>query len=213
MEAAMIGLLGVIVGASLTALLTATKDWWFHSIKKKEEQTYLAIQISCLLERFVSGCVEVAYDDGLCHGQRDEQGCLTVQVPTPSFEPLSVDVNWKSLPTDLMYQILRLPSQIDDANAYISAAWEYAADPPDFEELFEAREEKYSALGLQAIKLINDLREIADLPSEPESERWNPQGRLQDAQNKVTAVIAERDKHNQKILKEMSDTSKLQNEN
>ena len=129
MEAAVIGLFGVIVGAILTVILTTVKDWWFHRVKKKEEQTYLAIQISCLLEQFVSGCLEVAYDNGLCHGQRDKQGCLSPQVRTPNFEPLKVDVNWKSLPTNLMYQILRLPSQIDDANAYINAAWEYAVAP------------------------------------------------------------------------------------
>jgi ABC-type lipoprotein release transport system permease subunit len=50
MEAAVIGLFGVIVGAILTVILTTAKDWWFHRVKKKEEQTYLAIQISCLLE-------------------------------------------------------------------------------------------------------------------------------------------------------------------
>jgi hypothetical protein len=194
-EIAVIGFVGVIVGAILTAIFTTVKDWWFHRIKKKEDQTYLAIQISCLLERFISGCLEVAYDDGLCHGQRDEQGCLSVQVSTPDFEPLKVDVNWKSLPTALMYQILRLPSQIDDANAYISAVWEFSAYPPDYEELFEARVEKYSELGLKAIKLVEKLELLANLPSEPITGDWVPKDRLQQAYDKVKAEGAERNRH------------------
>jgi hypothetical protein len=157
----------------------------------------------------VSGCLEVAYDNGLCHGQRDKQGCLSPQVRTPNFEPLKVDVNRKSLPTNLMYQILRLPSQIEDANAYINAAWEYASSPPDFEELFEARVEKYSGLGLQTIKLIEALKELVDLPSESPKDDWMPQERLQHAYDKVNLEIAERHKQNQRTMSEISKQAQI----
>lgn len=200
-EAAIIGLIGVIIGAFLATL----KDWWFHRVKKKEDQTYLAIQISCLLERFSTGCLEVAYDDGRSHGQPDEHGYLSPQVKTPDFEPLSVDVNWKSLPTSLMYQILRLPSKIDDANAYISAASEYAASPPNFEEFFEARVEKYSELGLLAIELVEELRELAKFPADPSDDDWNPKARLKEAYDGVRAEISARNLRNQITAKQMAE--------
>jgi hypothetical protein len=203
-EAAIIGLIGVIVGA----ILTTTKDWWFHKLKKKEEQTYLAIQISCLLERFVSGCLEVVHDDGLCHGQRDDHGYLSPQVRTPYFEPLKTDVNWKSLPANMMYKILRLPSQVDDANAYISVASEFAADPPDFEEFFEARIEKYAELGLLAIEIIEDLRTLAKLPSVPLVGNWLPGERLQEAYDKVKAEQSARQIQHQEVYLQMSEKVK-----
>lgn len=55
------------------------------------------------------------------------------------FEPLQLkDVNWKSLPVTLMYEILRLPVLIQDAENHISDIAEYVAGPSDFEEVFEA---------------------------------------------------------------------------
>ncbi len=209
LEAALIGLVGVIIGA----MLATAKDWWFHRVKKKEDQIYLAIQINCLLERFTSGCLEVAYDDGLYHGQRDERGCLSPQVKTPDFEPLQVDVNWKSLPTNLMYKILRLPSRVDDANAYISAAWEYASDPPDYEEVFEARIKKYAELGLLAIELAEELRELAKLPTMPSADNWDPKTRLQQAYDKIKSEIHARNQRYQLVVQEMSEHLNIKSSN
>jgi hypothetical protein len=209
LEAALIGLVGVIIGA----ILATIKDWWFHRAKKKEDQTYLAIQVSCLLERFTSGCLEVAYDDGLFQGQRDEKGCLSPQVKTPNFEPLKVDVNWKSLPTNLMYKILRLPGQVDDANAYIRAAWEHASYPPDFEELFEARIEKYAELGLIAIALVEELQGLAKLTSSPNADEWDPKSLLQQAYNKVKDEINARNQHHQLVAQQMSEHLNVKNSN
>lgn len=204
MNSALIGIIGVIVGAFLTVILTATKEWFFHRLTKKKEQTYLAIQISCLLEQFISGCVDVAYDDGLFHGQRDEQGCLSVQVSPPIFEPLKADVNWKCLPTDLMYNILKLPSQIHEANAYISAVSEYSAHPPNYEALFNAREERYSELGLIALDLMDELSELASLPLVIDKTEWSPKSRLKSAYEHAVSKIAERDRCNQEIIKSIS---------
>ena len=207
LEAALIGLVGVIIGA----MVATAKDWWFHSVKKKEDQTYLAIQISCLLERFTIGCLEVAYDDGLFHGQRDEQGCLSPQVKTPDFEPLKIDVNWKSLPTNLMYKILRLPSQVDDANAYIRAAWEYASFPPDYEELFEARIEKYAELGLIATALVEELQKLAKLPSSSKVDGWDPKIRLQQAYDKIKAELKAKNQRHQLVALQMSEHLNVKN--
>ncbi|MCU4677469.1 hypothetical protein N7931_17745 [Catenovulum sp. 2E275] len=129
------------------------------------------------------------------------------------FEPLKVDVNWKSLPTNLMYKILRLPSRVHDANAYISTEWKYASYPPDYEELFEARIEKYAELGLIAIKLVEELQELAKLPTVPKTDDWDPKSRLQQAYDKIKAEIDARNQRNQLVAQQMPELLNIKNSN
>lgn len=193
MITAIFGLIGVVIGA----LLTAVTDWWFQKLEKKEDRVYLVIHISCLLERLISECVEVAYDNGLCERQRDQRGCKFVQVAPPNFDPLQFkDLNWKSLPTNLMYQVLRLPSQLQDADAYVADTFKYVASPPDYDELFEARKEKYSELGLQAIELLEELCSLVDLPHElNKRDEWSPFNRLNEALSQVKSEKMKRSDH------------------
>lgn len=177
--AAVSGFTGVIVGSGMS-WLQAT-----HSQRKsiKAEQVYLAIKISFILDRFVDTCVEVVRDDGTYRGRTDQNGYLSAQVSTPSFDPLTLDVNWKSLPGTLMYELWQLSSKIEDADHYIGYASENA-NPPDFEEYFEARIEKYSELGLEAIRLTEKLRLLAELPAKSMS-TWSPKEILTEEQSKL----------------------------
>lgn len=206
MEKALIGLIGVVVGA----LLITLKELFFYRKKRKEEQVYLSIQMIGLLDRFISKCFDVVYDDGLFHGQRGEDGCKRPQVDTPIFEPLSVDVEWKSLPADLMYEILDFPSQIEDADAYISSVWEHCGFAPDYEEVFEARHEKYAELGLKAFDMTSRLRALAGLPDKTYTE-WTSQEKLQDLYDRTMREKAEREerqrKANEKLFANLEQSS------
>jgi hypothetical protein len=154
MDSAIIGLVGVTVGA----LLTGIRDWWFQSQKNKKDAEYLSILVSCELERYAARCAEVVGDDGLCEGQPDENGYSSIQVQTPKFEPHQVGVEWKSLPAGLMYEILDFPYKAELAVQTVSAAFEYAATPPDYSEGFEERQLQYAYLGLAALELAKKLR-------------------------------------------------------
>lgn len=191
MVTAIFSLLGVLLGAALGTL----RDWLLRRAQKREEQIYLVTHVSCLLERFILGCVAVVSDDGYFEGQRDQNGCLAVQVPAPTFEPSQFkDIDWKSLPTGLMYQVLRLPSKIYHAESYIADTATYVASAPDYEEVFEARKEKYSELGLQAIKVLDELCALAGLPNELHNydDDWAPKTKLKQALDEVKSEKAER---------------------
>ncbi|WP_157452290.1 hypothetical protein [Burkholderia pseudomallei] len=63
----------------------------------------MAIIVSAHLQRFVDGCVSVVDDDGTSYGQpAGECGYYEATVATPTFEPLTLAVNWKVLPPRLM---------------------------------------------------------------------------------------------------------------
>lgn len=169
MESAIFGLIGVALGA----LLTVAKEWWFQSRRTQKDAEYLAIQVSCGLERYVAGCVAVVGDDGLYHGQTDEHGYHTIQVETPKFDPTLFNVEWRSLPTNLMYEVLDLPYKGEVADHAIWGAFEYAAGPPDFYEGFEERQLQYATLGITASRLAVMLREHVGLPARVVGD-WNP---------------------------------------
>ena len=162
MESAIFGLIGVILGG----VIATVKEWWFTRRSEKKHLEYLAIRVSCLLEYFALRCEEVAYDDGLVEGQRDEHGCRRVTVQSPEFTPENLDVAWHSLPQDLMYQILNFPNEIQLVKNQVSDVAFYIADPPDYEELFESRTIEYGLLGIKAVELVKSLRELASLPNE-----------------------------------------------
>ena len=201
METAIFGLIGVVVGAFLTII----KEWWFKNREQKKNGEYLAILITSMLERYVAGCAEVVSDDGLYHGQPNSNGDRETHTTPPSFEPLSVQVEWKSLPANLMNDVLSFPLEIESAKAKIDGASEYVATPPDYEEFFEERQYQYALLGIRASKLSALLRTHVSLPTREKGD-WNP---VEYMQTKLAEIEHERAEHAKKNALSMESLNEL----
>jgi hypothetical protein len=196
MDKAIIGLVGVALGV----LLGILKDWIFQKAKRKKEYEYLAIRVACELDRFVYRCVDVAHDDGTSYGQYDKDGCARIQVTPPEFNPNDLDVDWRSLPSNLMYEILNLPNKIEIANEAISSVFDHVAGPPYYEEGFEARQLHYSELGLLAMGLAERLRKYAKLPAFEAPENWSPSEMLSDKKKQIIKIQEERYRAQDKLM-------------
>lgn len=189
-----IGLLGVALGV----ILTYWREFLTQRRKDKKDLGYLAAIVSAQLDRFVSGCCEVVGDDGLDRGNRDEHGYRTTQVATPKFDPVGLSVEWRSLPSGLMFEILDMPYRIDVVNGGISNTLEFAADPPDFELFFEQRQYEYAKLGLQAAEMAKRLRKLAGYPERERSE-WDPLAYMQEEMQKIDDVRKARELRGQSL--------------
>lgn len=183
-ERALFGLVGIVLGIALTLL----KEWWFDKKKEQKEREYLSVRVSCLLDRFAVDSADVTYDDGTYHGQYGPDGVAKPQVNLPKIDLESEEVDWKSLPTELMYDVLKFPNKIEAAKKYIDAVAENEYDPPDFPSFFEARQYEYAVLGLEAINLSKRLRLLCKLP-EPDEPEWSPFRIMSD---KKIEILAER---------------------
>jgi hypothetical protein len=161
---AIIGFVGVLVGASMTWF----QNYWSENKKRKETRNYIAILIVFLLDRFIQGCVDVVSDDGV----PDQDGCLEKQVSTPEIDFESLKADWKVFPNDFIYEILDLPNKIETANHIISSVAEHAG-PPDWEEVFAERQFQYSKLGITAHNIAINLRKKNGLPMR-DFENWDP---------------------------------------
>ena len=203
-----IGLAGVVIGFFLTFI----KEIWFKKKDKQKELEYLTIRLTCAFDKFISGCFDVVYDDGLFQGQPDKDGCRRAQVTPPSIKPDEIDVNWKVLPSKLMYTILNFPEKIEHANGTISSVVEHVAFPPDYDEFFEERRYQYSELGLLALQINSELRGLGKLPTKIYGD-WNSPEKMKSLNESVVEQKKQREMQQHKMWekinskKESEDTS------
>lgn len=181
MDSGIAGLIGVVVGSSLTLI----KDLLLQGKKDRKDLVLLAIQVAAQLEKFAADCASVAGDDG----EENEHGLTHTSVASPKFDVKAHDVEWKVVPPDLLLKILDLPYQAELADGAISAAAEFA-DPPDYWEYFEERQYQYAGLGIDAAGLAAELRRVAKIQGRPKG-TWDPVAAMKD---KRTAIEAGRKK-------------------
>lgn len=155
---AIIGLFGVIIGG----IMVTSRELWSSKVQNRQNGSYAAIRIICILEEYVSDCVDVVGDDGTSQGQpagrtNDGQSYYLAQVIQPAAPNYPDDIVWQSLDEKHMHRILSLPNLAKDTDRAIAAASEHSF-LPDNSEIFPVRQEGYAKLALQAIDIIDDLR-------------------------------------------------------
>ena len=183
MSAAIIGLLGVILGS----VLTSFKDLVAHTFNRRGNGRYAAVRLIAVLDEYAQGCVSVVSDDGTCEGRpagRTEQGeeYYVPQATKPQPPIFPDEIDWRSISFKLMYRILSLPNNARETDRYIVASAEHSF-PPDYDEVFAARQEGYAQLGLESVNLIKDLRREFGLPDIPKKFRdwgWDIEKFFQD---------------------------------
>lgn len=166
---AFIGLAGVVIGCMITVSQARNSQ----KEQTEKDALYLAIAVICILDEFIIDCADAVLDDGLSCGSRTKDGYLTPQYPSPGPVIYPVDVNWKSIEAELMYELLTLPVDIALADRGIDFMWNHVASPPDFDEGFEERAYEYAHFALRAQKYTKKLREDFKLP-ERKYEDWDP---------------------------------------
>ncbi len=202
MSDAVIGLIGVIIGA----LLISAKDFLASFMSRRKNGAYLAIRVISILDRYVEGCANVVSDDGLYHGETNSDGYRQIQSSVPEFEVQSLDVDWKSISANIMYEILSFPNQIDAANHRIQSVFEYAATPPDYDDGIEERQYQYAVLGLKASNIADRLRTAYGVPMR-EYCNWNPIEYLKEMKQKIDKI---QEKRNEQAAK-FADTLNMKN--
>ena len=182
-----IPLIGVVLGSVLVTVRESSRE----KERIKRESSYLAILVVAHLDRFINECVSVAFDDGTCEGvPAGENGYHQATCKPPSFDPLSLSVDWKVLPADLMYGILSLPYQVEQLAHHLSVESDFD-EPPDFIRFFWARRMGFAALGLEVLDLVKRLRKHAKLPAEkPLENDISREAMLMEVRDKIASKIA-----------------------
>jgi hypothetical protein len=148
-----------LVGALLGALIPTIFTHYQAKRSREDERGYLAVHVSSALYSYASGCVDVAYDTG----EPDDQGRQCIIVRSPTLDPLSLDVNWRSISVAILDRIFALSSAQGIVNSRLG--WEAEND---FEYPILERQIEYGRLAIKALGIAQELRRMADLPPDPE---------------------------------------------
>ncbi|WP_447741702.1 hypothetical protein [Pseudomonas laurentiana] len=165
------GISGVLLGNSFVLL----KEWWTQRQIKNKDISYAGIILISHLDRLATECLNVARDDGTIHGQPSGAGGEHETVePTPVFRPLEMQIDWKLLPKEMMYAIIRIPDRQKRLHEQLSSIYEYNYDPPSHAEYFWHRQHGYAVLGLEVSRIMTRLASYAGLPHEkPSPGEWD----------------------------------------
>lgn len=180
MKEAIIGFVGVIIGAFIGTIIPLLQQLYFDYRTRKRNAQYLAIRTVCILEKFIDDCVDIVSDDGTDRGRPAGNAGTTYdpQVICPKTINYPDDVDWKCIDSRLMYQLLSLPNEIEIANRQILFAEESNSGPPDYIEVFEERYLQYAQLGLKALSLENEIRNKYGIPLKVKNKWSNTAGEV-----------------------------------
>lgn len=163
---------GVVIGW----LLAQLADIWKRRRDRTADAAYLGATVLIELERLIHGCASVAADEGTAQGHpagrtKDGEEYYLEQTQAPKLTWEAVKVEWKSIDPNLMYSILSLPLEIDEAKQFLAGVHEYDGFP--YDTYIATRQLRFAEIGVMVVELAGKLRLATGVPRRPEKE-WNP---------------------------------------
>ena len=186
---------GVFIGGTKDIVL----DWW----KRRRLVKYQAMLIATILDQFIAECIDLIDDPKF----EDEKRVVHGTVPNPKIE-WPPEIDWPSIPSELMYRCLLLPAR---AKAVVESA-AFVADnisgPPDYSEYFEELEQGFSEVGIQAVHILNRLKESYGVHSRDDRYTSDPQEIFDDTIKKVLASKEEQQEQQKALMTRMVEERK-----
>lgn len=189
-----------LVGTALGAGLVWIGEWAKSYYKRKENAYYLAVRLIPVLEQFLDGCYEVAYDNGTAEGQpagyskEGQFSYYVAQADVPSFN-LPNDVDWQSIDKKLVEAIMAIPTEMHRIEKRLGN------DPDlwygDQSEGIYARQVEYSKFSIKIDDILKSVKKIAKQKIILD-ENYNPRKRCEEfvatAKENARKVEAAREK-------------------
>lgn len=161
-----------ILAVILTHRYTLRREKQAAEQKRKQERLFIATELIFLLEQYAEDCAQVTSDEG-------DDGEYARKLPVTDYPaPLNFDDvagDWRSLPSQRMYDIRELPLRHAETIRAIDYARKHD-NSVNLTEFFRARQNGFSRLGISANKQADNLRNLCGLPNaRPNEEPWSAQ--------------------------------------
>lgn len=163
MSSEWIGILGVMVGAIITAIVTGLREFIHKWFERKERRAFLATRLICELEVFIDKCASVVSDPYMYTRLNEGERLKVARYEQPKFEPLNLEVDWFSIDSKIMHDTLYLPNKIRLVEELLNSIRDENPDPPEYEYLFETREYEFARLAIEAQDILGRVSEAAGL--------------------------------------------------
>lgn len=164
----------ISVGLVLAGALIGLVVWSRRKIsqrqlgKCRDDARDLAMQSVLAIDDFVGACYLAAHDFPEYDVDEPENFFLHADDPTLS---LPKDADWSLLDRKLSDEIRWLPNRLRNVRDALESI---EIEPPDFNDLFEHRQDDFSRLGLRGMDLVEQICAAYDLPLPIRPDYYNP---------------------------------------
>jgi len=149
----------VLVGAAAAIagplIFNTVKEAFWERKKRKREERNIVIQLIFLLDKYISQCQFLSYNDGIYDPEKEYKVTAYVK---PELQLSSVKGDYKYLDADMLYRLHSIDSKREQVISELSSLDDsYFDDAPDCTGYYARRQELYAKHGLYVIELSENI--------------------------------------------------------
>lgn len=187
-------LVGTILGALLVWLGEVIKSSYNNSKKAH----YLAMRLCPILEQFLDGCYDVAFDEG----EEGADGCYHSSAKDPDLV-LPNDVEWTSIDKKLLERIISLSTDYYKMKKNLAIEAEFNAHPP-YDEIIYVWRVEFAKFSIKCEAILKDVRAILDLAPSEYPHGLNPLERCKEFLKQAEENKKKAEERHEKLMEEMA---------
>nr|WP_024966918.1 hypothetical protein [Pantoea sp. IMH] len=148
-------LFGAAAAVAAPLIFNTVKEALWERKKRKREERYIVIQLIFVLDKYMSQCEFLSYNDGIYDPEKEYKVTDYVK---PELQLSSVKGDYKYLDTDMLYRLHSIDSKRAQVISELSNLDDsYFEDAPDCSGYYSKRQELYAKHGLYVIELSEDI--------------------------------------------------------
>lgn len=148
-------LFGAAAAVAAPLIFNTVKEALWERKKRKREERYIVIQLIFVLDKYMSQCEFLSYNDGIYDPEKEYKVTDYVK---PELQLSSVKGDYKYLDTDMLYRLHSIdPKRAQVISELSNLDDSYFEDAPDCSGYYSKRQELYAKHGLYVIELSEDI--------------------------------------------------------
>ncbi|MEN4527232.1 hypothetical protein [Pantoea agglomerans] len=148
-------LLGAAAAVAAPLIFNTVKEAIWERKKRKREERHIVIQLIFLLDKYISQCEFLSYNDGIYDPEKEHKVTAYIK---PELELSSVKGDYKYLDADMLYRLHSIDSKRAQVISELSNLDDsYFDDAPDCTGYYFRRQELYANHGLYVIELSENI--------------------------------------------------------
>ncbi len=148
-------LMGAASAIAVPLIYNTVKEAIWETKKRKREERYIVIQLIFMLDKYISQCEFLSYNDGIYDPEKEYK---VVDYVKPELQLSSVKGDYKYLDADMLYRLYSIDSKCAQVISELSNLDDsYFDDAPDFTGYYARRQELYAKHGLYVIELSENI--------------------------------------------------------
>ncbi|MFN1150244.1 hypothetical protein [Serratia liquefaciens] len=148
-------LMGAAAAVAVPLIYNTVKEAIWETKKRKREERHIVIQLIFMLDKYISQCEFLSYNDGIYDPEKEYKVTGYVK---PELQLSSVKGDYKYLDADMLYRLHSIDSKRAQVISELSNLDDsYFDDAPDFTHYYAMRQELYAKHGLYVIELSENI--------------------------------------------------------